>query len=565
MPETEMPEPEEVTPSVELGDLILPANDYTIAAGETMDVGEGETEVTLSCSAAAACSFTVDEDGMATPTTGEVTAALSAAAMQASAAREEAARLAMEEEERMRMEAEQARIMGLTAAIADPDGDGRLAEPGDLKTDKRPSSDMDNLYGDGSITVDGDQLGKDNAGIRDAVEFQARNESRIALSSTFKSSVHVRTKDGKTDTLTVYSDSFGTKPEEFNTYYTATKCVSDACGTGITVVDVADDSDDVKTEYNTVNFPTDGTALVATVASRIGLSGASTYSITFDDDEDSKKGSFHGTPGTYSCGTAGGCTVARDQEGVITITGTVTFTPSDTVNNTQDVHMVPDGITDDDYLAFGYWIQTMSMGDDGMKYGVSTFAGGSMPFGNNTGGNSEIEALRGTATYDGSATGVYARKDLAVEDGNVVGTPVAAGQFSADVSLTAHFGNQETADVDVDHISANEMFTINGMVDNFQDANGDMIDNEWGLSLNPIHFSNAANDADSYTSTLTEGTTGKGAGMMGEWQGGFFGAVADADATPSQPTATTYPSGVAGEFTGHFTDGNVIGAFGATR
>ena len=37
-----------------------------IDAGMTMDVGEGEDEVTLSCSDAADCAFTVDEDGMAT-------------------------------------------------------------------------------------------------------------------------------------------------------------------------------------------------------------------------------------------------------------------------------------------------------------------------------------------------------------------------------------------------------------------------------------------------------------------------------------------------------------------
>ena len=30
-------------------------------------------------------------------------------------------------------------------------------------------------------------------------------------------------------------------------------------------------------------------------------------------------------------------------------------------------------------------------------------------------------------------------------------------------------------------------------------------------------------------------------------------------------TATTYPTGVAGEFTGGFNNGRVIGAFGATK
>ena len=88
------PDPDPVTPSVDLMDLDVPAGDYTIDAGMTMDVGEGEAEVTLSCSDAADCAFTVDEDGMATATSGVVTAAMSEAAMQAIADREEEERQA---------------------------------------------------------------------------------------------------------------------------------------------------------------------------------------------------------------------------------------------------------------------------------------------------------------------------------------------------------------------------------------------------------------------------------------------------------------------------------------
>ena len=159
--------------------------------------------------------------------------------------------------------------------------------------------------------------------------------------------------------------------------------------------------------------------------------------------------------------------------------------------------------------------------------------------------------------------GLYARKEFSVTDGDVVGTPVAAGQFSADVGLTAHFGNTSTAGVvDAGHISANETFTISGTVDNFQDANGDMI-SDWSMTLNSAHLRAGGEGASAnteYTGSFS-GTTGKD--TLGQWTGALFGD-STVDTTAGENAATMYPSGVAGEFTGHFTNGHVIGAFGAT-
>ena len=55
--------------------------------------------------------------------------------------------------------------------------------------------------------------------------------------------------------------------------------------------------------------------------------------------------------------------------------------------------------------------------------------------------------------------------------------------------------------------------------------------------------------------TFTGSTTGNE-----DWQGRFFGTAGTGGAA-----TTTLPTGVAGEFTGHFVNGHVIGAFGATK
>ena len=559
--DTMMPTPEDVTPSVDLMDLAVPANDYMIAAGETMNVGAGESEVTLSCSAAAACAFTVAADGTATATTGEVTAALSSAAMQAIADRE-----AMEME--AANAARQAKVMALTEAIADPDGDGKFPENNELSTDKRPG--MEPTYGaGGATTVDMDALGKNDPAIRNTVEFQAKTESRIALSG-YKSSVHERTKDGKTDTLTVYNNAASDKGQVFNAYYgqASTDGETDRAAADTSIASIAANSataDPAKTFYNvitfanTANLRANGRPVTGSGFPSNAPTGETTSKTT--DGGDMFTGMFHGVPGKFMCATGTDCEIEDSDDGLQITAGTLTFTPTETINDTQDAHMIAGAIKDGDYLSFGYWVQSMPTGS-GMKYGVNTFAGGSMPYAqaeDGTFATDALNALQGTATYEGDATGLYARKDLAVVDGAVVGTPAETGQFSANVELTAHFGNTATTGVDTDHISASELYSISGTVDNFQDANGDMISN-WDLPLNSTALRSGASDA--YTGGFT-GDTGSGA-MKGQWRGALFGdSTADADA--GETAATMYPSGVTGEFTGHFTDGHVIGAFGATR
>ena len=64
------------------------------------------------------------------------------------------------------------------------------------------------------------------------------------------------------------------------------------------------------------------------------------------------------------------------------------------------------------------------------------------------------------------------------------------------------------------------------------------------------------------TNTFSGATTGDGV-----WSGGIFGPTTDDDSATTEvdEAESGYPSGVAGEFTGHFDNGHVLGAFGATK
>ena len=447
-----------------------------------------------------------------------------------------------------------AMIEGLTKAIADPDGDGTFPEDNELRTSRRPGSEP--TYASGGVTTVGnDILGKNDVNILNSEEFNVVASATRASISGFSESVYERTKSGKTDTLTIYTDATSDKDEPFNVYY------ADVSGTdrnGISATADATTPATGKTAYRRLTFETTA-ANLAQIAEkmrgpRIPENANGHFAVEAGEDG-AFMGTFDGIPGTYSC-ISSACEIVKDDDGRLSITGgPLTFTPSTTTNDTEDVHMVKGVTKDTDYVSFGYWVQTSTKSDGSTVYGVNTFAGGLLPFGTDPdiGNNPAIMALEGSATYEGSATGMYARKALAIDDnGTVVGTPDAAGQFVADVELMANFGVSQK-------VSQNDAFDISGTASNFQDVDGNVIDSGWTLDLNAASFGEEAT-----IGTVTEasnrfsGTTGKG-GTMGQWRGQFFGMPGTGDAASS-----THPSSVAGEFTGHFDDGHVIGAFGAT-
>ncbi len=100
-------------------------------------------------------------------------------------------------------------------------------------------------------------------------------------------------------------------------------------------------------------------------------------------------------------------------------------------------HIIAGGSHDNDYLAFGYWLQSDGEGDDA-TYKIGTFASGSMLFGG-TAAETAMAALTGDATYTGSAIGMFVTKtDLDGDNKGPVET--GSGEFTANTTLTAIFG-----------------------------------------------------------------------------------------------------------------------------
>ncbi len=576
---------------------------------DSMAASDAATAATAAAQAATAAATAVMAGDMAT--VDAANAAAMAANDAADAANMAASDLnmaeadAQAEAERMAA-AEQARIMGLTAAIADPDGDGMVPESGELHHRNRPSAAI--TFDDDMIVVGGDTLRKNDTNIKNDYEFGNTPAAAEIELPGFDGAVYRRTTEkGAMDTVTVYTDVEEAGDVLFNDFFIATG--DDGAQTddadGFTVTDVTDAQqtaagEDGETQYDMITFAanvspaakhimssriptTPGTNVIEPTVSRgTGTGGADELIYVFT-------GSFYGVSGTFRCASACVITLGSGEDDVFTVvdgvSGTpgpvvLTFRPENTVNDTEDQLVVAGVTKDDDYMAFGYWMQTSGSGDN-MKYGVGVFEDGAMPYGGAT-ASTEIQQLTGKATYDGSATGMYARKELTVQDGRaVVGNPVDAGQFSADVSLTAYFNNVITvADAtvaNIDSISNAQRFSISGTVDNFQDASGDMIDSGWSVNLGKASFATFANDGTISAATNSfSGSTGSGS-MVGEWEGTFYGDAADkvaadfTDITGGQTAAqqaatanaTNYPTSVAGEFTGHFTNGHVIGAFGA--
>ena len=245
-------------------------------------------------------------------------------------------------------------------------------------------------------------------------------------------------------------------------------------------------------------------------------------------------GTYDGAPGTYRCNGNANCmvTLTRDAMGEVTtaVTGDWIFTPDDKAK----VYVV-----DTVYTSYGVWLQRTTDADGVLTYNmVDTFAMGH-------GGNaSNVAAVRGTATYSGSALGVYVHNvlDTAGEVASATG-----GAFTADAALTATFGQKPVSDADVTGtIAANHVNTITGTIDNFELAGGEA--QKWSVEL--VRGAKGTID----NGTFVDGTT-KGGGAEGKYSGTFYGPTA----------ADTAPSDVSGEFTANFLNGHVAGGFGATK
>ena len=264
-------------------------------------------------------------------------------------------------------------------------------------------------------------------------------------------------------------------------------------------------------------------------------------------------GSFFGIEGKFTCATPAGCNVRANSKGALAVTGVLTFTPdgfvageaADPTSGTSATGTMVQGVVaDSDYMVFGYWLEKTTARDGTMTYEVEVYSRGEMSY--------DISDSVGTATYEGPATGLYMKKT--VDPNGDPTSPFSSGQFTADAMLTASFGGDTVGDAHHD--------TVTGTITNFMDSSGDSI-SDWTLTLKRNTSATAEQATAGTFSGMTYGyKDGDAEGPLGDFAGSFHGP--ERDDSDSDNIMNPHPASAVGTFNGHFKNGHVAGAFGAT-
>ena len=392
-------------------------------------------------------------------------------------------------------------------------------------------------------------------------QFMPMAGSEVRLAKGFTSTLHERmiTNDDNettTDKIAVIADMETSQDLSFLDYYTTEDRAGVDGAANLTPPTNPTDTLLGQVEINEAAVSTNSTLFSSSffpVARNQTLDYVADDPNTTDINEEKNggrtfEGSFNSIAGTFSC-TGTTCTATNgDDNNLTTLVGAWTFAPTD------EESLIPGVDYDSDFLAFGWWLRSTPHNAD-TPYAIGTFATGSTSY---TVADAQRAALTGTARYSGPAAGQFSRKTLNV-DGSV--NTLMVGNFTADASLTATFS--QTAEND---IVPNQLYSISGSVSDFRDADDNMIDAGWTVDLMKAGFgtdtSNNPRDSD-FTDDATFGGNTSG---NGEWQAQFFGPSTGPDGPDSDTNPDpVMPTGVAGEFTNHWANGNVIGAFGATK
>ncbi len=388
-----------------------------------------------------------------------------------------------------------------------------------------------------------------------------------SVGSFANGAVFTSTKDDETNTVYVYETKDPPTQQAWDVRYAAGG--DGLQGISSTTIDTENPVDTATNQkFTTLSFTGDVSDFAKRFASDMFPSAASQtnmyYAVTtYDAFTPQQKneatrirgqkfdGTFEGIPGEYSC--AGTCTAQTDGQGYVSaLTGEWMFTPADIADGRQG-HMVQSVISDTDYLTFGYWVQE---DDEDGEIGVGTFAMGSPFHADYTA--AAFSFLEGTASYEGKAGGKFVQKTLTT-DGKA--TVVDGGVFTADANLTARFGGNA--------ISLNDKFSVHGTIDEFRNSDGDTIDSNWSVTLRPASFAVAGDAGKTQAQFEFSGGDTTAGGPTGKWGGKFVGtpmsggSVLVPENGAEGANKDAYPTGVVGEFDAHFTNGHVLGAFGA--
>jgi len=362
--------------------------------------------------------------------------------------------------------------------------------------------------GDGNLTVTGIQTGSSNSGKLgtpakdDDDPWTSSSTVAPSVGGDWNAKGYTRTKDSGQESVVSYSTGDPFTSQLLTAWIAASSSddnipdFSPADGSVLTLP-----SGDTN-EYNADFFPTG-------------------FHTQKRDDDGELKGTFLGLPGTFNCDD-NACAVSRTVAGdsaTITLTGTWTFD----LDGTYASLRVPAKYAEapnPEFLTFGYWWREAEDGEGDPEVTFDAFADGEVP-------RAALDGITGivSASYSGKASGGYVREVL---DGSKK-SPAAAGQFTADVTLSAVFATSNT---------------VQGSIHNFMDGSTPISD--WKLTLQPV----AAGDS---TGAFT-GTAGPRDGT-GRYRGQFYGGA-----------ASDAPAGAAGVFNSGdaFSNGRAAGAFGAT-
>ena len=303
----------------------------------------------------------------------------------------------------------------------------------------------------------------------------------------------------------------------------------------------ADNDGEVDNDFTALAVDEDTPAVLLLVKSDAFAAGTMAVLTFADNDTDTDDmdeafetaGTYNGAPGTYRCNRTGGddCTVTLDADGAIDgMSDGWIFTPD--AGATSDV-------ADADYLHYGFWLMRTTDADGATTYNeVETFAGSSIAA---SGGVAEV---RGMASYEGGAVGVYVKN---VFDSKGAIDTATSGHFKADASLMAYFGGMDVA--------ASKANSVTGTIDNFVLQGGE--ENSWSVALK--------GDINPDNGTIVDGGTANGGGAEGSFSATFHGSVAAVDDMDDDTYDVPTPSSVVGEFDANFSNGTVAGGFGARR
>ena len=249
-------------------------------------------------------------------------------------------------------------------------------------------------------------------------------------------------------------------------------------------------------------------------------------------------------PGMFDCPTTAATPVACSisvKDGVITAIQGYIFLPRTGVGDRK--------VDDTDYLAWGIWLHVPN--NPATAAAAGAFASGNDAF--------EVRAaLKGTATYNGVASGVYSAGGM-VE------------YFDADVSLMANFGGTVGADSnpgDAPAATDNDQLLLGAVTGSVSNIRAGGMDVAGSLTLKRAPVTRAA-VADTGSTTGFEGAasgTLAGRAMAGRWGGQFYGP----NKASGKGIETEFPTTAAGTF-GASAPGNVndpvriLGSFGTWK